>query len=120
MRLTFEKGELKAVNDEKFDDLTLQLHPENTDALVFRIRSLMLQNNKVESALSTFQRTEPIRPVTSILTCETEPVRLAFFCEPKPTSIGYIFANGMAYTFSVSIFVPPSGASMCSVYHASG
>ena len=36
------------------------------------------------------------------------------------TSMGYIFANGIAYTFSVSIFVPPSGASMCSVYHASG
>ena len=34
--------------------------------------------------------------------------------------MGYIFANVMACTFSVSIFVPPSGASMCSVYHASG
>ena len=34
---------------DKAIDLTLQLHPENTDALVFRIRSLMLQNKKEEA-----------------------------------------------------------------------
>ena len=34
---------------DKAKDLTLQLHPENTDALVFRIRSLMLQNKKEEA-----------------------------------------------------------------------
>ena len=34
---------------DKAIDLTLQLHPENTDALVFRIRSLMLQNKKGRS-----------------------------------------------------------------------
>ena len=31
---------------DKAIDLTLQLHPENTDALVFRIRSLMLLRTK--------------------------------------------------------------------------
>jgi len=34
---------------DKAIDLTLQLHPENTDALIFRIRSLMLQGKKEEA-----------------------------------------------------------------------
>ena len=34
---------------DKAIDLAIQLHPDNTDALIFRIRSLMLQNKKEEA-----------------------------------------------------------------------